>query len=73
MKSKVEVKDNTALFKRRKEEIAETSEVCRVCGSKDVHSTVYDKPTMGCIHFFRVEVQKLENGLASLNRLVGRK
>lgn len=73
MKAKVEVKDNTALFKKRKKEIEEVAEVCRVCGSKDVHSTVYDNPTMKCIHFMRVEMQKLQNGLTSLQKLVGRK
>jgi hypothetical protein len=28
-------------------------EVCRVCGSTDVHSTQYNKPTMDCIHYLK--------------------
>ena len=35
-------------------------EVCRVCGSKEVHSKQYGKPTMECINFLQTRIQSLE-------------
>jgi hypothetical protein len=36
--------------------VPEPKEACRVCGSSDVHSTQYSKPTMGCIEYLRKEI-----------------
>lgn len=38
----------------------EDVEVCRVCGSKVVHSRAYEKPTFECVKFFRTKIQELE-------------
>lgn len=65
----MEIKDNTELFKKRKKEAEEVAEVCRVCGSKKVHSRTYEKPTMECIQFLRVENTKLENALIAMRKL----
>ena len=35
-------------------------EVCRVCGSKTVHSKKYGKPTMECIKFLKDQISQLE-------------
>ena len=32
-------------------------EVCRVCGSKEVHTQKYNKPTMKCIEFLRKKAE----------------
>ena len=31
----------------------EPTEVCRVCGSPEVHTREYNKPTMKCIEYLR--------------------
>lgn len=36
------------------------NEVCRVCGSKEVHSKQYGKPTMDCITFLQNKIRELE-------------
>jgi formate dehydrogenase maturation protein FdhE len=41
--------------RRGKEEI---TEVCRVCGSPEVHSKVYNQPTMDCVKYLRAELAK---------------
>lgn len=46
----MEIKDNRAEIRKNKE--TKVTDVCRVCGSKDVHST-YNKPTMECIKHLR--------------------
>ena len=33
-------------------------EVCRVCGSKEVHSRTYNQPTMGCIEYYRKQLSE---------------
>jgi len=38
-------------------------EVCRVCGSKEVHSTKYNQPTMGCIEHYRTLLQHMKEKL----------
>lgn len=38
---------------RRFKKEEEPQEVCRVCGSPQVHSREYNHPTMGCIEFLR--------------------
>jgi formate dehydrogenase maturation protein FdhE len=43
--------------KRGKEE---PKEACRVCGSADAHSKVYNKPTMDCVKYLRAKIQELE-------------
>jgi hypothetical protein len=35
-------------------------ECCRVCGSKDVHTSHYNQPTMGCIEYLRGLASKAE-------------
>jgi hypothetical protein len=35
-------------------------EVCRVCGSKEVHSKKYGKPTMDCITYLKNQVSELQ-------------
>lgn len=44
--------------RRLKEKV---KEVCRVCGSKKVHTKKYNDPTMECIKYLRSEIQRLEN------------
>ena len=36
-------------------------DVCRVCGSIDVHTRVYNQPTMDCVKYFRT-LLALSNG-----------
>jgi len=38
----------------------EPNEVCRVCGSQEVHSKEYGKPTMECIEYLRKRIVDLE-------------
>lgn len=45
---------------RRGEE--KPQEVCRVCGSKEVHSKTYNNPTMGCIEYLRAKLKEREKG-----------
>ncbi len=35
-------------------------EICRVCGSQEVHSKEYGKPTMDCIKYLKDQVSHLE-------------
>ncbi len=35
-------------------------EICRVCGSKEVHSKKYGKPTMECIKFLKDQIKPAE-------------
>jgi hypothetical protein len=35
-------------------------ENCRVCGSTEVHSKEYNKPTMDCIKYLRSKIAELE-------------
>jgi hypothetical protein len=45
----IDIKDNREEFRKRRE----VGETCRVCGSKEVHSTQYNRPTMDCVEFLR--------------------
>ena len=38
-------------------------EVCRVCGSKTVHSKTYGQPTMDCISYLKNTISVLESEL----------
>ena len=33
-------------------------EVCRVCGSRDVHTQEYGEPTMACINYLKSIIKK---------------
>jgi hypothetical protein len=44
-------------------------EVCRVCGSKDIHTTLYNQPTMGCIEFLRKQERLLDIYKHSMNEV----
>lgn len=35
-------------------------EVCRVCGSVNIHSRTYDAPTMDCIKYYRTQLALVE-------------
>lgn len=39
-------------------------EVCRVCGSKTVHTKNYGHPTTDCIKFLQGKIRSLEDKLA---------
>lgn len=41
------------------EDTPASDEVCRICGSTEVHSREYNKPTMACVEFFRARIQVL--------------
>lgn len=43
-------------------------EVCRVCGSNEVHSKEYGKPTMECITFLQNQIVLLERQNAERER-----
>lgn len=45
---------------RRGQNHEQPGERCRVCGSADVHTDQYNKPTMGCIEYLRGLAQKAE-------------
>jgi hypothetical protein len=45
---------------RRGGQNPEPAEVCRVCGSPEVHSLKYNQPTMECIAFYRSQVSGLD-------------
>lgn len=45
---------------RRGGQHPETAEACRVCGSAQVHTREYSKPTMDCIEFLRSQVSGLD-------------
>jgi hypothetical protein len=53
MSKKVDVID------KRKSSKQFSGEVCRVCGSRDVHSQAYGKPTMECIEYLRMVIKEL--------------
>ena len=53
-------KDYTINDHRGKEKIIE---VCRVCGSKEVHTKQYNHPTMKCIEHLREEIKHLNTTL----------
>jgi len=36
-----------------------SGEVCRCCGSNDVHTREYNKPTMECIEYLRKQISDL--------------
>ncbi|HLD91440.1 MAG TPA: hypothetical protein VI911_10600 [Patescibacteria group bacterium] len=46
--------------------IEKPTEVCRVCGSGEVHTTEYNNPTMKCVDFFRKTISDLTNRLHQL-------
>jgi len=66
-------KPYTVTDRRGKEE---PTEVCRVCGSPEVHSRGYNFPTMKCIEFLRSKIdtrlddenKKLKNELNELKQ-----
>jgi hypothetical protein len=45
------------------------AEVCRVCGSSEVHSGKYNDPTMGCIMHLRKQEKLLEIYKKHVNRI----
>lgn len=47
-----------------KENKKEKTEVCKVCGSKAVHSRQYSFPTMSCIVYLRGIIDQLKGDLA---------
>lgn len=47
-----------------------SGEVCRVCGSRDVHSRDYDKPTMDCINYLKDEIKQRADTEQSLTNWV---
>ncbi len=49
-----------AVIDRRFKE-KEPTEVCRVCGSKEVHSKIYNQPTMKCIEYYRELLKEKES------------
>jgi len=51
--------------KRGKKQEEKELERCRVCGSPEVHSREYNKPTMACINHLRKENQELVDLLDS--------
>lgn len=59
---------------KRGKDSGKIEEVCRVCGcAEKVHSTVYNEPTMDCIHFLRnclqattAEIVRLMNDVGNL-------
>jgi hypothetical protein len=54
-------KPYTITDKRGLEKGQETpNEVCRVCGSQEVHSKKYGKPTMECIKYLKNQVSELQ-------------
>lgn len=52
----MDIKDN------REEMRNKPREVCRVCGSKEVHTQQYNNATMACVAYLRVENARL-NGI----------
>ena len=45
---------------RRRNSKEYSGEVCRVCGSRDIHSREYGKPTMECIEHLRECINDLQ-------------
>ena len=45
--------------------VEEPKEVCRCCGSTEVHTKQYNKPTMECIIYYRKQINKLEDLMRS--------
>ena len=43
---------------KRKNSDDYSGEVCRVCGCRDVHTKLYNKPTMDCISYLREEINR---------------
>lgn len=41
----------------------EATKACRVCGSSEVHTREYNKPTMLCIEFLRAQISQLKKEL----------
>jgi hypothetical protein len=56
---KIEKKDGFTIRDRRGKDGDEPKEVCRVCGSKVVHSREYNHPTMECIQYLRKVISTL--------------
>ncbi|MFA5071117.1 MAG: hypothetical protein WC511_01980 [Candidatus Pacearchaeota archaeon] len=49
----------------------EATEACRVCGSSEVHTREYNKPTMLCIGYLRQTISDLEKNLLTYKTLSG--
>lgn len=69
----MEIKDNREAMRNRT-----PNEVCRVCGSRDVHVDHYGQPTVKCITYLRTvgnearaEATKLKAALAAAEECVG--
>lgn len=63
------MKDNTTNFKERRKQKEAEKPVCRVCASKDEHTTDYNTPTMACILFLRTEINDLRGQLKEAQNL----
>ncbi len=48
------------IIDKRGDNKVDHSERCRVCGSPEVHTQEYNKPTMLCIGYLREEIAKLK-------------
>ena len=60
----VEIRDNRQLMKER------SREVCRVCGSPDVHVGHYGQPTIKCISYLRDERNRATAELKQLRNII---
>jgi hypothetical protein len=66
----MDVRDNREQFRKNREEKQANAQTCRVCGSKDVHSVMYNSPTMGCIEHLRECMAKMKTQLEDFHSLI---
>lgn len=65
----MEIKDNTGLLKKHQEETEKNVEVCRICGSKEIHSFAYDIPTMRCVNYLKSRLKAVETAVKVLDKV----